>query len=97
MVPQKQCAWCGELGPRYCTDPESVHYTGDAPIPVGDHVCVCPHPNAANRMHALRVGGRYFSPERKEWVCPSCGTDAPATEAEAGLLGLPLREAAGTL
>jgi len=51
-MPQKQCPWCGKLGPRYCTDRGSMHYTGDKPLAVEDHVCVSRHVDASDRMDA---------------------------------------------
>lgn len=80
-MPQKQCPWCGHLGPRYCTDRESVHYTGDEPLPVDDHKCVCTHITCQSRRSAIVAGGRYF--DGKRWVClGSCYTAPPLTDEE---------------
>ncbi len=86
-MPQKQCPWCGKLGPRYTEDRGSIHYDGPRAGPHDDgSVCGCRHVNTANRLSALRHGGRYYCPERGRFVCPSCGTDDPATGAELELL-----------
>lgn len=82
-MPQQQCPWCGHCGPRYSENTP----TAERPRAHDDgSSCVCRHVNTANRLSALRHGGRYFCDRRNKWVCPWCGTDDPATESEIQLL-----------
>lgn len=80
-MPQKQCQWCGKLGPRYCDDRSSEFYEE---FPQGPHedgsACVCTHVVADNLESALRVSGRYFCHSRMRWVCPWCRTDEKVEE-----------------
>ena len=76
-MPQKQCPWCGKVGDRYREDDPLPR-----PKPHDDGSdCVCRHVTTGSRAAAIRDGGRYYHPERG-WVCPWCGTDAPASEEE---------------
>ena len=69
-MPQKQCVWCGRLGPRYDER--------DAPIPVGEHDCVCRHVTCQTAKSARREHGRYWDGVR--WVCVGCGTAPTHTQ-----------------
>jgi hypothetical protein len=80
-MPQQQCPWCGRLGDRY----EEGTPREERPQPHDDgSPCRCRHVTAANRLAALRDGGRYW--DGASWVCPSCGTAPGATPEEERLI-----------
>jgi len=77
-MPQKQCPWCGRLGP-YVSDAD---LNADWAQPHADgSPCRCKHVRTDSRFAALRDGGRYWDDARGEWVCPWCGT-APLASPE---------------
>lgn len=80
----EQCPHCGRLG-QYRREgapledilgPHDLRARHDGLGPP----CRCRHVNANDRLHALKVGGRYW--DGAAWVCPWCGTAPAPTEEE---------------
>lgn len=65
-MPQRQCPWCGRLGPRVddgqLRDAESQPHADGSP-------CVCRHVTAGSRRGAWDAGGRYYDRALQRWVC----------------------------
>jgi hypothetical protein len=85
-VSQRQCPWCGRLGPRVSdrdlgAEHAQPHADGSS--------CVCRHVSCMTRLGALSASGRYFDRGCRRWLCFACGTtqaipldDIRAREAE---------------
>lgn len=75
---QKQCPWCGEVGPRV---PDDTPIEEMPPVPT--HVCVCRHVSSDSRLSAIFHHGRYYDEDQGRWICMGgCKNDCPPTEKE---------------